>query len=64
MENPPKCAHRACDCLARQASRYCGTECEAAVAAGSSDCSCGHKACASSLGSEAARDAGKQREKP
>ena len=58
MENSTKCAHLACDCRARRASSYCSSACETAAADAATDCACGHKACASSLGSEAARYAG------
>jgi hypothetical protein len=43
-ENPKKCAHPGCACIAAKDSKYCGTYCE------SNDkpailCECGHPAC-------------------
>ena len=41
-----KCAHPACNCIAREGSKYCGTWCEGAADTAEITCACGHPDCA------------------
>ena len=43
-----ECAHEPCSCQAQGSLEYCSDACEAAAAAQSEDCACGHKNCAAS----------------
>jgi len=56
------CAHLACSCNARRASRYCSPECERDAAYAGSTCACGHEACAEAETGERSLDGNRYRQ--
>jgi hypothetical protein len=40
-----KCAHPLCSCAAREGSKYCSSNCEAAKDSTEIACECGHSGC-------------------
>lgn len=45
MPDTKKCAHPACNCMAREGDSYCSPYCEAAKDTTEISCNCGHTGC-------------------
>jgi len=48
-EEPKKCAHPSCVCMAKEGSKYCGAWCEGAAERADVMCQCGHAGCTSKV---------------
>ena len=44
-ETTKKCAHKSCQCPAKQDSKYCSSYCEGARDTTEISCGCGHPGC-------------------
>jgi hypothetical protein len=49
MAENQKCAHPACNCMARQGDKYCSTYCHDAGQTTELMCNCGHPGCSEEM---------------